>query len=89
MRSRLRWGTSPEIASALIWLPRSSCSICSAVGAWLGQRYLAGFVDRVDFGAGVFVPMMVAGVAILLVLAIAAARHVRQALHVQPIEALR
>lgn len=58
-------------------------------GAWLGQRYLAGFVDRVDLGSGIVVPMLVACAAILLVTAIAALRHVRLALTLQPAEALR
>lgn len=59
------------------------------IGAWLGQRYLAGFVDRVDTGLGVVVPTLTACFAIVLVLALAALRHVRQALNVQPIESLR
>jgi putative ABC transport system permease protein len=58
-------------------------------GAWLGQRYLAGFVDRVGLVSGIVVPMLVACAAILLVTAIAALRHVRQALKLQPVEALR
>lgn len=57
-------------------------------GAWLGQRYLAGFVDRVHLGSAIVVPMLVACAAILLVTAIAALRHVRLALTLQPAEAL-
>jgi hypothetical protein len=59
------------------------------IGAWLGQRYLAGFVDRVSAGSGIAVPMAAASAAILLVVAVAALRHVRQALSLQPVEALR
>ncbi len=59
------------------------------VGAWLGRRYLSGFVDRVDPGTGIVVPLLVACAAILLVTAIAALRHVRQALSIQPVEALK
>jgi putative ABC transport system permease protein len=59
------------------------------VGVWLGQRYLAGFVDRIDAGRGIVVPMLAACTAILLVTAIAALRHLRQALTLQPAEALR
>ena len=59
------------------------------IGAWLGARYLAGFVDRVNVGRGIAVPALVACLALLLVLAIAAMRHLRQALNLQPIEALR
>jgi hypothetical protein len=59
-----------------------------SLGAWLGFRYLAGFVDRVAVGAGVVLPMLVACVAILAVVALAALRHVRRALTIQPVEAL-
>ena len=60
-----------------------------SVGAMLGLRYLAGFVDRVDVGTGVVVPLVAASVAIVAVIALAALRHVRQALTIQPVEALR
>lgn len=70
----------PLLIAAAVGLP---------VGAWLGQRYLAGFVDRVDAGAGIVVPMLTACAAIFLVTALATLRHVRQALTVQPVEALR
>jgi hypothetical protein len=59
------------------------------LGAWLGERYLAGFVDRVSVGSGIVVPALIACAAIFLVLVIAAWRHVRQALNLQPVEALR
>ena len=58
------------------------------IGFWLGQRYLAGFVDRVDVGSGLVVPTLVACAAMLLVVTIAALRHVRRALALQPVEAL-
>jgi hypothetical protein len=60
-----------------------------ALGSWLGQRYLAGFVDRVSIGDGILVPMLIALAAMLLVLSLAAWRHVRQALSLQPVEALK
>jgi hypothetical protein len=59
------------------------------IGAWLGWRYLAGFVDRIEIGSGIVVPTIIACAAILLVVALAALRHVRQALTLQPVEALR
>jgi putative ABC transport system permease protein len=59
------------------------------LGAWLGQRYLGGFVDRVSIGGGIVVPTLVACAAILVVIATAALRHVMQALAIQPVEALR
>lgn len=55
----------------------------------LGERYLAGFVDRVDAGTGLLLPMAVAGAATLFVTTLATLRHVRQALAIQPIEALK
>jgi hypothetical protein len=58
------------------------------IGFWLGQRYLGGFVDRVDVGSGLVVPTLVACAAMLLVVTIAALRHVRRALALQPVEAL-
>lgn len=60
-----------------------------SLGAWLGWRYLAGFVDRVDMGSGIVGPMVAACAAIVAVVALAALRHVRQALTIQPAEALR
>jgi putative ABC transport system permease protein len=59
------------------------------VGAWLGRRYLSGFVDRVDPGTGIVVPLLIACAGIVLVTAIAALRHVRLALTLQPVEALK
>jgi len=59
------------------------------VGVWLAQRYLAGFVDRVSIGGGIIMPATVACAGILLVMAAAAIRHVRQALAIRPVEALK
>ena len=58
-------------------------------GAWLGLRYLGGFVDHVNPGSGVVGPMVAACAAIVAVIALAALRHVRQALTIRPVEALR
>jgi hypothetical protein len=60
-----------------------------SIGSWLGQRYLAGFVDRVSLGSGIFVPILIACLSMLLMLTLAALRHVRQALALQPVEALK
>lgn len=60
-----------------------------SLGAWLGARYLSGFVDRVDLVTGIAGPMLTACVAILIVVALAATRHVRQALTIQPVEVLK
>lgn len=58
------------------------------IAAWLGQRYLSGFVDRVGSMTGLVLPMLAASAATLFITALAALRHVRQALALQPIEAL-
>jgi ubiquinone biosynthesis protein UbiJ len=52
------------------------------------SRRLAGFVDRVGLATGLVFPMLAASAATLLITAVAALRHVRQALALQPIEAL-
>ncbi|MFL6605578.1 MAG: FtsX-like permease family protein [Steroidobacteraceae bacterium] len=71
---------APLLVAAVIALP---------LAGWLGQRYLAGFVDHVGLATGLGLPMMAAGAATLFITALAALRHVRQALALQPIEALR
>lgn len=71
---------APLASAMLVGLP---------LAAWLGERYLAGFVDRVDFGAGVLLPSIAAGISMVIVTAAAALRHLRQALALQPTEALR
>jgi hypothetical protein len=70
----------PLLIAAAVGLP---------VGVWLAQVYLAGFVDRVDPFNGIVVPIIAACATILLVTAIAALRHVRLGLTIQPAEALR
>jgi hypothetical protein len=58
------------------------------IAVWLGERYLQGFVDRVDIAEGIGLPLLVAVVVSVLITAMAATRHVRGALALQPIEAL-
>src|SRR5262249_55485951 len=70
----------PLLVSAAASLP---------LAVWLGERYLAGFLNRVDSGIGIALPSLVASIALLGVTAVAALRHVQQALALQPIEALR
>ena len=69
----------PLLAAAVVALP---------LAAWLGWTYLAGFQDRVAPGPGLAAMLSAALVATVLVTALAALRHVRQALALQPIEAL-
>jgi hypothetical protein len=59
------------------------------IAAWLGERYLHDFVDRVSLAEGVVLPLLVGTVVSVVITAIAATRHVRGALAIQPVEALR
>ena len=70
----------PVLIAALLGLP---------LAAWLGEFYLADFVDRVDSGVGLVAPLLAASMATVVVTALSALRHVRLALALQPIEALR
>jgi putative ABC transport system permease protein len=71
--------TAPLLIAAAVGLP---------IAAWLGQRYLAGFVDRVDPVKGLVLPLLTAVFLTLFITVLAAMRHVRTALALQPIEAL-
>ena len=59
------------------------------LAAWLGNSYLASFEERVGAALGLALPLAAAAVMTLLITLLAALRHVRQALALQPIEALR
>ena len=65
-----------------------AASIALPLAAWLGARYLDGFQDRVTWLPGLAAPLAGALAATLLVTALACLRHVRQALALQPVEAL-
>lgn len=70
---------APLLSAALLGLP---------LAAWLGLRYLNGFVDRVDTVSGLALPLCAAAAVTVLTTAVAASRHLRLALALQPIEAL-
>ncbi|MBP7667362.1 MAG: hypothetical protein KA774_10980 [Burkholderiaceae bacterium] len=71
-------------------LPVGAAALCGLpLAAWLGEMYLGSFVDRVDPASGLAGPLTAAAAVTLAVTALAALRHVRQALALQPIEALR
>ncbi|MCV2353521.1 ABC transporter permease [Paucibacter sp. B2R-40] len=70
----------PLALAGLIGLP---------LAGWLGFTYLEDFVDRIGLGAGLALPLLVAALLTLLITALAALRHLRLALALQPIEALR
>ena len=71
--------TVPLLVAAVVGLP---------LAGGLGMFYLSGFVDRMDPAVGVGLPLLLAGIVTVCVTALAAWRHVRLALALQPIEAL-
>ncbi|MCV2360806.1 ABC transporter permease [Paucibacter sp. TC2R-5] len=70
----------PWLAAVALGLP---------LAAYLGWRYLSGFEARVDLASGLVLPLVLACAITLIVTVLAALRHLRQALSLQPIEALR
>lgn len=70
----------PLLVAAIVALP---------LAALIGQLYLDDFVDRTSVLVGVVWPLAVASALALIVVALSALRHVRLALALQPIEALR
>jgi len=70
---------SPLFIAAALGLP---------ISVWLGQRYLGGFVDHVGSLPGLVTPLLGAALLTLIITALAAMRHVRMALALQPIEVL-
>nr|WP_298728092.1 ABC transporter permease [uncultured Steroidobacter sp.] len=78
-----------QLSLEFVWPLLVGLVIGLPLAAWLGERYLAGFVDRVGIERGVLLPMALAAVATLVSIAIATLRHVRHALALQPIEALK
>jgi putative ABC transport system permease protein len=89
---RLHGASNADVARATVSEFAAPLLIAMATGLpiaiWLGERYLQGFVDRVDLVDGVGLPLRVAVVVSVLITAMAATRHVRGALALQPIEAL-
>lgn len=71
---------APLVGAVLTALP---------LAAWIGWTYLTGFQDRLDALAGLGAPAAAALAATILVTALACLHHVRLALALQPIEALR
>jgi putative ABC transport system permease protein len=89
---RLHGASNADITRATVSEFAAPLSIAVVIGlpiaVWLGRRYLQGFVDRVDLVEGIGLPLLVATVVSVLITAMAATRHVRGALTLQPIEAL-
>ena len=69
----------PLIAAAVTALP---------LAGWIGWRYLSDYHEHVALPVGLGAPLLAAIVMTTLVVALASLRHVRQALALQPIEAL-
>ena len=59
------------------------------LAALLGHGYLTDFVDHIDLLSGLALPLLAAALLTLAVTGLAALRHLRLALALQPIEALR
>ena len=70
----------PFALAALVGLP---------LAAWLGELYLAGFVERVPASWGLALPLAAGTIAALLATVAALLRHLRQALALRPVEALQ
>jgi hypothetical protein len=70
----------PLLAAAAVALP---------LAVLIGWRYLSGYQDRATLPLGLAAPLVAALLVTTLVTALASLRHVRQALALQPIEALR
>jgi putative ABC transport system permease protein len=77
-----------EIGSEFLAPVLIAIAVGTPIAASLSQRYLAGFIDRVDTVKGILIPLLVAVLLTLFVTAIAAMRHVTKAMSIQPIESL-
>ncbi|QNM95729.1 FtsX-like permease family protein [Chitinimonas koreensis] len=77
-----------QVAAEFAWPLLLAAVAGLPLAAWLGRLYLADFVERVDPVDGLVVPLAVASAATVAVVTLAALRHLRLALALQPIEAL-
>jgi putative ABC transport system permease protein len=80
----IAWETVSEFSVPLL----IAVAIGLPIAVCIGERYLRSFVDRVNFVEGVALPLVAAMVVSVLIIAMAATRHVRGALALQPVEAL-
>jgi putative ABC transport system permease protein len=78
-----------RVAAEFAWPLAAAAAIALPLAAALGTHYVDGFVDRVDVFVGVALPLAVASLVTPAVTALAALRHLRIALKLQPGEALR
>ena len=66
----------------------AAAAVALPLAGALGWHYLSGYHERAALSVGLAVPLLAAGVLTTVVTALASLRHVRQALALQPIEAL-
>ena len=66
-----------------------ACAVALPLGAWLSQRYLAGFVERAPVGPLSLWVLLAATTLLVAVTALAVARHLHAALALRPLQALR
>jgi len=66
-----------------------ACALALPVAAWMSQRYLADFVERAPVGPASLWVLLAAAALLVIVTALAVARHMRAALALRPLQALR
>jgi putative ABC transport system permease protein len=74
-----------EFAGVLV----AACVIALPLAAWVTQFYLSGFVERAPVGPGSLWVLLAAVALLAVVTAVAVARHLRAALALRPLQALR
>ncbi|WP_457417640.1 FtsX-like permease family protein [Roseateles sp. P5_E7] len=74
-----------EFAGVLV----AACVVALPVAAWLTQFYLSGFVERAPVGPGSLWVLLASVALLTVVTALAVARHLRAALALRPLQALR
>ncbi|WP_374348484.1 FtsX-like permease family protein [Chitinimonas sp.] len=77
-----------QVARELLWPLLLASTIGLGLAAPLGQRYLADFVERASMPVGLALPLALAALFTVFVVTLAAWRHIRLALALQPIAAL-
>ena len=65
-----------------------AASVALPLATAIGRHWLSGYQERASWQIGLLLPLLAASLLTALVTALAALRHVRQALALQPIEAL-
>ncbi len=66
-----------------------ACAVALPVAAWMSQRYLADFVERAPVGPASLWVLLAAAALLVVVTALAVARHLHAALALRPLQALR